>query len=65
MTDSKKSLFLAALALAAVITACDAPDRVQPSETMAEASNDSAAEHIKKHLDPKYVRQGTHRQCAW
>ena len=41
--------------MAAAITACSDSDPMQPTETMAEASDDSAAEHIEKHLNPKYV----------
>ncbi|HEY5734440.1 MAG TPA: efflux RND transporter periplasmic adaptor subunit, partial [Gammaproteobacteria bacterium] len=41
--------------MAATITACSDSDPMQPTETMAAASDDSAAEHIEKHLNPKYI----------
>lgn len=37
-----------------VISACDQAEDI-PSESLAEASDDTPEEHIKKHLDPKYV----------
>ena len=43
------------MALIVLITACDTSEQANPSETLAEASDDSPAEHIEKHLDPKYV----------
>jgi Cu(I)/Ag(I) efflux system membrane fusion protein len=42
------------LALAVVLAGCLDPERT-PSETLAEASDDSALEHAAKHLDPRYV----------
>ena len=35
------------------LTGCS--EQPEPSETLAEASDDSALEHAGKHLDPKYV----------
>ncbi len=40
--------------LTALLVACSEPP-VEPSESMAEASKDTALEHAQKHLDPKYV----------
>ncbi len=40
--------------LAALLVACSEPP-AGPSESMAEASKDTALEHAQKHLDPKYV----------
>jgi Cu(I)/Ag(I) efflux system membrane fusion protein len=52
----RKLFILFAIAIMAVtITACSDSDPMQPTETMAAASDDTAAEHIEKHLNPKYV----------
>ena len=37
------------------LSGCIEEQEPQPSETLAEASDDSALEHAAKHLDPKYV----------
>lgn len=52
----RKLFILFAIAItAATITACSDTDPMQPTETMAAASDDTVAEHIEKHLNPKYV----------
>ena len=55
ITCRKLLALFAITIMAAAITACSDSDPMQPTETMAEASDDSAAEHIEKHLNPKYV----------
>jgi Cu(I)/Ag(I) efflux system membrane fusion protein len=45
---------LLCLLLTALLTGCSEPPPA-PSESLAEAGDDSALEHAKKHLDPKYV----------
>ena len=37
------------------LSGCSEEQKPQPSETLAEARDDSALEHAVKHLDPKYV----------
>ncbi len=46
--------FALLVTLCAVLVGC-LPSTPEPTETLAEASNDSALEHATKHLDPKYV----------
>lgn len=43
-----------ALIIAVSLAACE-KDQATPSESFASAADDTAAEHIAKHLDPKYV----------
>ncbi len=47
-----KSLLLGALAW---LVACHTQEPVQPSETLAQASDDTVIEHARKHADPTYV----------
>jgi Cu(I)/Ag(I) efflux system membrane fusion protein len=55
ITYRKLLTLFAITIMAATITACSDSDPMQPTETMAAASDDSAAEHIEKHLNPKYI----------
>jgi Cu(I)/Ag(I) efflux system membrane fusion protein len=55
ITSTRLLTLFAIAIMAATITACSDSDHMQPTETMAQASDDSAAEHIEKHLNPKYV----------
>jgi Cu(I)/Ag(I) efflux system membrane fusion protein len=47
-----KFLLLSTLAW---LAACHTQEPVQPSETLAEASDDTVTEHARKHADPTYV----------
>lgn len=49
---AKGSLFMALMLL---ITACTDTNDNQPTEALQEVLDDTALEHAKKHLDPKYV----------
>lgn len=50
----RKLSYRAFLTLGLIVLAGCSEDP-QPSESLAEAKNDTIAEHIEKHLDPKYV----------
>ena len=55
MITYRQSVYLAALlGLAVVLYGCPQPPP-EPSESLADASQDTALEHAGKHLDPKYV----------
>jgi Cu(I)/Ag(I) efflux system membrane fusion protein len=46
---------LAVLSLNLLLSACSEPPVPPPSESFAQALDDSLEEHARKHLDPKYV----------
>ena len=52
--NNKTRAVFAAILTALLLDGCT-EQPAEPSESMAEASNDSALEHAAKHLDPKYV----------
>ncbi|RKZ75513.1 MAG: hypothetical protein DRR19_29275 [Candidatus Parabeggiatoa sp. nov. 1] len=45
-------IFVISLMAAFLLTACE---EQQPSESLADAKDDTALDHAGKHLDPKYV----------
>jgi Cu(I)/Ag(I) efflux system membrane fusion protein len=50
----KQCLFIPLLITIALLAGCG-QGTPEPSETLAEARDDSALEHAEKHLDPKYI----------
>jgi len=49
------SKILGVIALCILLSACLDNDDSKPSESLADAMDDSAVEHAQKHMDPKYV----------
>ena len=57
MKHSNHTVLLRFLLLLSVIglTACSDQDQAVPTQSLAEAMDDTPMEHAAKHLDPKYV----------